>query len=206
MPTVTQQQLIPLPEPRLRSKVSLERALAERRSKRAYASAPVELAEAGQLLWAAQGITGPEEQRTAPSAGALYPLELYLSATKVDGLAPGLYRYHPEAHELALHAAGDRRRDLTAAADDQDCVRFSACVILLAAATERTAVKYGQRAAKFICLEAGHAAENACLQATALGLGVCEVGAFDPEAVKGLFHLPAEEEAIYMLTVGRPIR
>jgi SagB-type dehydrogenase family enzyme len=183
--------------------MSIEEVIAARRSRRAYSSQPVTLAEAGQLLWAAQGITGPENQRTAPSAGALYPLEVYLSATRVEGLAPGIYKYDPEQHSLVLHAAGDRRKDLTAVAADQDCMRFSACAILFAAVYERTAAKYGDRAARFICIETGHALENVYLQATALGLGTCLVGAFEPGDVARVAELPADEKPVCMLTAGR---
>ena len=195
---------IALPVPRLKSKLSIEQALSARRSRRTYAPAPVTLAEAGQLLWAAQGVTGPEGQRTAPSAGALFPLEVYLSATRVDGLAPGVYLYDPESHRLTEHLPGDRRRDLTAAAADQDSMRFSGCALILAAVVERCAVKYGERAGRLIALEAGHAAQNVYLQASALNLAVCAVGTFSAQDVREAVQLPADQEPVYLLTVGRP--
>jgi SagB-type dehydrogenase family enzyme len=201
--TVVQQETVALPAPRRKGAMSVEECIAARRSRRAYASDPVTLAELGQLLWAAQGITGPEGQRTAPSAGALYPLELYVSASRVGGLAPGIYKYSPENHDLTLHIAGDRRRELTALAKDQDCMRFSACAILFAAVFERTASKYADRALRFVCMEVGHAAENMCLQATALGLGTCVVGAFEPAELRREVQLPKQEEPVSMLTVGR---
>ena len=201
--TVVQQETVALPAPQRKGTMSLEESIAARRSRRAYASHPVTLAELGQLLWAAQGITGPEGQRTAPSAGALYPLELYVSASKVEGLAPGIYKYDPEHHDLTLHVAGDRRRELTAAAKDQDCMRFSACAILFAADYERTASKYAERAIRFVCLEVGHASENVYLQATALGLGTCAIGAFEPAELRREVQLPKEEEPVSMLTIGR---
>jgi SagB-type dehydrogenase family enzyme len=201
---VTKPLSIALPAPLRKGKGSVEQALAARRSRRSYASAPVTLAEAGQLLWAAQGVTGPEGQRTAPSAGALFPLELYLAASRVEGLAPGIYRYNAAEHALELHVAGDRRREMTAAASGQDCMRFAACALVLAAVPERCA-KYGDRAAKFIHIEAGHAAQNVYLQAESLELGVCAVGAFSAGEVQRAAELGRDEQAVYLLTVGRRI-
>lgn len=200
---VVHQETVALPAAMLKGEVSLEEAIAARRSRRAYTSDPLTLAELGQLLWAAQGITGPEGQRTAPSAGALYPLELYVSASKVEGLAPGIYKYSPEGHDLTLRAIGDRRREWTAASKDQDCMRFSACAILFAADYGLTVSKYGDRGVRFVCMEVGHAAENVYLQATALGLGTCEVGAFEPAELRREAQLPKDEEPVCMLTVGR---
>lgn len=197
-----QPQMIALPEPRLRGKVSLEQALASRRSRRAYRGEPLALAEAAQLLWAAQGITGPDGQRTAPSAGARYPLEIYLAAVRVEGLEAGIYHYDPDEHALELQAAGDRRRELTAAASSQDCVRFAPCTLLLTAVVERSASKYGERAGKYIDIEAGHVAQNVYLEAEALGLGVCAVGAFSADAVRAVAELGPDREIVYLLTAG----
>ncbi|MGD0200568.1 MAG: SagB/ThcOx family dehydrogenase [Bryobacteraceae bacterium] len=192
-----------LPAPRTKGTLSIEEAIAARRSQRAYRSDPLTLAEAAQLLWSAQGITGPERQRTAPSAGALFPLELYLCVSRVEGLEPGTYRYHPRPHELVLVSPGDKRRELAAAALDQDCIRFSSCILLFAAVPERITVKYGQRGLRYIHMEAGHAAENVYLQATALGLGTVVVGAFDDAQLARIAHLAAGEEAVYMMPVGK---
>ena len=199
-----QQETIALPAPRLKGRMTVEAALASRRSRRAYAGDPVALVDAAQLLWAAQGVTGPEGRRTAPSAGALFPLEVYLSATRVEGLPPGIYKYSPAEHSLVLHVAGDRRRQLTAAAADQDCMRFSACALLFAAVYERTTVKYGRRSMQLVCMEAAHALGNAHLQATALGLSSCPVGAFDAEQIRQAAQLPDSEEPVYLLTAGKP--
>ena len=199
----TEPLAIALAAPQRRGKGSIEQLLAARRSRRSYAGTPVTLAQVGQLLWAAQGVTGPEGQRTAPSAGALYPLELYIMASRVEGLAPGIYHYNPHEHEIEPHVAGDRRSEMTAAASDQDCMRFAACALIFAAVPARTEVKYGDRAAKFIHIEAGHAAQNVCLQAEALGLGVCVMGAFAPDQVHRAAELAAGEEAVYLMSVGR---
>jgi SagB-type dehydrogenase family enzyme len=198
-----QELTIRLPAPRLKGRMSIEEAIAARRSKRAFRSDPVRLADAGQLLWAAQGITDPEEQkRAAPSAGALYPLEVYLVATQVEGLAPGVYRYRPEEHDLVLQTAGRLRSDL-AASIDQDCIRFATCVLVFAAVYERTAVRFGERTVCFVHMEAAHAAENVQLQGTALGLGSVMVGAFKADEISRILGLPEGQETVYLMAVGK---
>ena len=183
--------------------MSLEEAIASRRSRRAYLADPVKLAEAGQLLWAAQGVTDAEEQkRAAPSAAALYSLETYLVATKVDGLAPGVYKYRPEEHDLVLHSAGNLRRDL-AVSIDQDCVRFSACLLVFAGVYDRITAKFGERGICFVHMEAAHAAQNVQLQATALRLGSVMIGAFKAEDIRRILSLPEGEEPVYLMAVGK---
>jgi SagB-type dehydrogenase family enzyme len=195
---------IRLPEPRRQSNVSVESALQNRRSVREYRDEPLTLAEVSQLLWAAQGITGPEDRRTAPSAGALYPLEVYLVAGRVNDLASGIYRYQPRRHELVRIVEGDKRIRLAAAALDQDCVRHGAATIVVAAVYERVTKKYGKRGVMYVHMEAGHAAQNVFLQAVALNLGTVVVGAFEDDPVKKLLTLPVEEQPLYLLPVGRP--
>ena len=192
-----------LPEPRTRSAMSLEQALSERRSTREYRDAPVSLGEIGQLAWAAQGVTHAG-YRSAPSAGALYPLELYMVVGKADGAQPGVYKYLPGGHRLKRVRAGDLRDALSRAVLGQDCVRDAAGVLVLAAVERRTTRKYGARGVRYIHMEVGHAAQNALLQATSLGLGAVVVGAFDDAAVKTLLGLPAEEQALCLLPFGRP--
>jgi len=203
MPATAAIEVIALPKPRLKGGMSLEEAIAARRSKRGYRGEPLRLNDTAQLLWAAQGITGPEDKRAAPSAGALFPLELYLSVTKVEGIPPGVYKYDPAAHSLTLHRDGDRRRELTAAAMDQDCVRFSAGVLIFTAVASRTVGKYGERGRRYIDMEAAHASENVYLQAAALGLGTVAVGAFDPAAVTKCLELPRAHKPVYLMPVGR---
>lgn len=192
-----------LPRPQTESRVSLERCLFERRSVRSYRHGPLTAAEVGQLLWAAQGITAEGFLRTAPSAGALYPLEIYVVAGEAEDIAPGLYQYQPDRHGLVLVKSGDLRRELAQAALEQGCVRDAAITILLAAVYGRTSAKYGDRATRYVHMEAGHAAQNVCLQATALGLGVVTVGAFRDENVKQIAGLPRNQEPIYLMPVGR---
>ena len=196
-------ELIKLPEPRLSGNMSLEEALRSRRSVREYADGPLELEEISQLLWSAQGETASWGGRTAPSAGALYPLEVYLIAGYVNGLDNGIFKYVPQGHELTLHKEGDVLAKLQAAALGQSSIGEAAVDILIAAAFERTAARYGERAARYIYMEAGHAAQNICLQATALGLGTVPIGAFNDKLVSKVVGLPANEDPLYILPVGR---
>jgi SagB-type dehydrogenase family enzyme len=193
----------PLPEPRGKSDRSVEECLSARRSIREYKEAPLTLAEVGQLLWAAQGLTGSDGYRTAPSAGALFPLEVYLVAGRVEALAAGIYKYRPERHELILLAVGDRHQALARAALEQNCVRHGAATLVFSAVYERTTGKYGQRGIRYVHMEAGHAAQNVCLEATALGLGTVPVGAFDDASVKRIVKMPDQETPLYLLLIGR---
>ena len=184
----------------------LEQLLRERRSVRGYADAPLARDEVMKLLWAGQGITSPQGGRTAPSAGALYPLELYVVAGNVSDLAPGVYRYSPESNGLSQVKEGDVRASLAAACLGQSPVRSGAVDIVIAAVYERTAIKYGSRAERYVHLEAGHAAQNICLQAVALDLGLVTVGAFSDVAVKAIVGMSEGETPLYVLPVGRPQR
>jgi SagB-type dehydrogenase family enzyme len=197
------QPVIGLPDPIREGRMSIEECLELRRSVRTYAEPPLTIAEAGQLLWAAQGITAAGKFRTAPSAGALYPLETYLIAGNVTKLRPGIYKYRPARHELLRVAEGDRREALAGAALGQDAIRRGAAVIFFSAVYARTAARYKDRAARYVHIEAGHAAQNICLQAVALKLGVVPIGAFSDEEVKRALKLPEDEEPLYILPTGR---
>jgi SagB-type dehydrogenase family enzyme len=191
-----------LPEPNLDGHQSIENALQHRRSIREYSDDPVTLAEVSQLLWSAQGITDPEGLRAAPSAGALYPLEIYLAAGRVDSLPGGIYRYKPRGHVLVNIAGGDLMNDLSGAALGQDCIRDSAIVIVIAVVYGRTMSKYRERGERYIYMEAGHVGQNISLQAVSLGLGTVMVGAFDDQGVKEVLQLPDKEYPIYLVPVG----
>lgn len=192
-----------LPQPRLESSTSIEAALRLRRSMRDYEKGPLALSEISQLLWAAQGITDPEGLRTAPSAGALYPLEVYLAAGDVDSLSPGIYRYTPDGHKLVAISQGDARLALCKAARDQECVRGAAAVIVITAVYQRTTKKYGQRGIQYAHIEVGCASENIYLQAVALNLGVVYVGAFSDEEVSAILNLKGSEQPLAILPIGR---
>ena len=202
-PALDAADAVKLPEPRRDSDVSLEECLASRRSVRGYRDEALSLAEVSQLLWAAQGITGSGGKRTAPSAGALYPLETYLIAGRVKGLAPGVYKYRPDRGELTLVAAGDKRAELAAAALGQRSVSSGAVTIALSAIYGRTTGKYKQRGIQYVHIEAGHAGQNVCLQATALGLGTVTIGAFRDAEVKRIVKMAGEEVPLYLLPIGR---
>lgn len=197
-------RIIVLPEPRSDGEMSVEAALRARHSVRDYADEPITLAELSQLLWAAQGVTHGGSMRTAPSAGALYPLELYVVAVRVDDLAPGVYKYQVGDHELREVTGEDVHRDVAAAALSQDCVANAAAVLVVAAAVERTAAKYGRRAERYVLIEVGAAVENVCLQAEALGLGTLCVGAFNDGRVKDIVRMPRQEAPFAIVPVGRP--
>jgi SagB-type dehydrogenase family enzyme len=195
---------IALPEARREGRVPVERALAGRRSVREYADAPLPLAELAQLAWAAQGVSDPAGYRTAPSAGALYPLELYLAAGEVLGLEPGVYRYLPQGHRLVRHAGGDVRGAVARAALLQLWIADAPAILVLAGVIERSAAKYGDRARRYVHMEVGHAAQNVYLQAETLGIGTCMVGAFHDGQLKRVLALPDEVEPLALLPVGRP--
>jgi SagB-type dehydrogenase family enzyme len=196
---------ISLPRPEYEGDFSVEQSLLERRSTRSYANEPLTLDEISQLLWAAQGITDAGGHRTAPSAGALYPLEVYIVVGDVEGLAPGIYHYLPEDYELELLGGGDMRDKLADAALSQSSVRDGAVSIVITAIYERTTDKYGERGIRYVHIEVGHAAQNICLQATAMGLGLVTVGAFHDEDVAEVLGLADDEKPMYIIPVGRKI-
>lgn len=192
-----------LPAPRAHDGGPLNEAIANRRSHRSFRRGALTLSQVSQLLWAAQGITDQAGRRTAPSAGALYPLEIYLVAGRAEGLEPGVYRYLPRGHRLRPVIRGDRRSELGLAALGQPWVARSAAVLLVAADFSRTTQKYGQRGRRYVCIETGHAAQNVLLEATSLGLGAVTVGAFDDAAVGRIAGLPPNEQPLYLIAIGR---
>ncbi len=198
------QQESSLPKPSTQSDVSLEKALLHRRSIRAYQPRPLDLSILGQVLWAAQGITGNMGQRTAPSAGALYPMEILVATARIADLAAGIHHYLPHHHSLQQLQSGDLRPALAAAALEQECLHEAAAIVIVTAVPARTAVKYGRRAIRYVHMEAGHVAQNVCLQATALELGCVTVGAFDDDEIATVLNLPQGVEPLYLLPVGFP--
>jgi len=185
-------------------------ALRSRRSVRDFVSEPMPQELLALLLWAAQGITqrGSVPLRTAPSAGALYPVETYVCAARVEGLAPGLYHWELPEERLALVSA---RGDVASAARDaclgQEMVAEAPVTFIWSAVWARSASKYGDRALRYAYLDAGHLAENLHLAAVSLGLGACMVGAFFDDAMNALAGVDGREEAvIYAACVGKPSR
>ena len=193
-----------LPKPRYKSNISVEEAISKRRSVRSYLDKSLELEEISQLLWAAQGITDDKKKfRAAPSAGALFPLEVFLVIGNVSLLEDGIYRYDPFNHEITKLKEGDYRNDLSLAALGQSCVKNSAISIVFAGVYDRITRKYGERGIRYTYMEAGHAAQNVYLQAEALGLGTVVVGAFIDDKVKDVIGMKEEETPLYILPVGK---
>lgn len=192
-----------LPAPSREGEVSVEQTLADRRSERSFTSDPLGIDALSQLLWATQGVTQAETGfRTAPSAGATYPLEVWVAVGSVEGLEPGTYRYLPEEHALALRRSDDQRDALARAALGQMWIADAPVVVVLTAVYERTTSRYGPRGERYVHMEVGHAAQNLYLQAEALGLGTVTVGAFDDASVQEV--LDTHEAPMAILPVGIP--
>ena len=191
--------ILQLPLPERKRRMSLEEALAARRSVREFRREPITDRELSQLLWAAQGITTPEGLRTAPSAGALYPLDVWVAT------ASGFYHYEPHKHRLTRHLERDLRPDIHRAAFMQEVILQASAVLVIAAVYERMARKYGeQRTPRYVHMEAGHSAQNLLLEAVALGLGGVLIGAFNDREVEKVFSLPADQKPLYLIPVGHP--
>ena len=200
---------VSLPAPREQGEVSVEDAIASRRSRRSYGDRPLGRDELGQLCWATQGVTDRTDgHRAAPSAGALYPLELYVvvGSPGVEGLDPGIYRYRPESHELGRGRTGNRQSELRAATLDQEFVDDAPLDIIVCAVDERTTGKYGEQGRRrFVPMEAGHAGENLALQAEALGLATVSVGAFDDDRIRDVLEVPPTQRPLYIFPVGQRV-
>lgn len=204
--TYPRTRTIPLPPDFSPGGLGLEEAIARRRSLRDYSGQAMSLVELSSLLYHASGITleGSYPLRAAPSAGALYPIEIYPVVHNVEGLAAGLYHYAVREHALELLEEGDFRQQVVQYAVGQEMTGRANVVFLLTAIFQRTEWKYGVRAYRYVMIEAGHIGENIYLTATSLGLGVCAVGAFFDDDLNRLLEVDGEEEAvIYMLTVGK---
>ena len=194
---------ITLPPPAMSGNLPLEQTLQSRESVRSYSKEPLLLSEVSQLLWVGQGVNRKGGKRTAPSAGALYPLKLYLVAERIHGLDSGVYHYLPENHELELITSRSLTRDLFAVSLKQNCIKEASALIVIAGVYRRTAQKYGDRASRYVHIETGHAAQNISLQAESLGLGYVTIGAFDDDGVKRVLRMKREESPLYILPLGR---
>lgn len=197
--TMAEAKEIKLTKPAVKGDVSLEEAISRRRSVRSFYSRELDWQEISQLLWAAQGITAAglgHNLRSAPSAGALYPMELY-ALTK-----DGTYHYLPENNSLEVLGNKDLRADLAAAALGQTSVSEAPLDIVICAVYERVTGKYGARGRRYVEIEAGHIAQNIHLQAAALGLGSVPVGAFNDERVQSTLGFKQDESALYIIPVG----
>ena len=187
---------VALPPPDPRGTMPLEQAIAKRRSRRHFSREPVTLEQMGQLLWSAAGLTSPEGLRAAPSAGAMYPLEVYAAC------AEGLFHYQPEDHSLVKLVAEDIRPALAKASLGQDFVAQAPFSVIFTAIYERTTSRYGERGRRYVHMDCGYAAENVHLQAEALGLGSVSVGAFDDGAVSRVLGLDKREQPLLIIPLG----
>ncbi len=191
-------QVMQLPKPSLRGKLSLEEALDKRHSVREFSATPLTIEQISKLLWAGQGITRDWGGRTAPSAGALYPIEIYLL------LQEALYHYLPKTHSIELVTQQDLRAKLAEAALRQESITAAPAVFIICADLSRTAIKYGERSRRYVDIEVGHVGQNILLQAVSLGLGAVPIGAFSDAKVKQVLNLSQALEALYIIPVGHP--
>ena len=195
---------IKLPKPRLKGDISVEEALFKRRSVRDYRSDAITLEQLSQLLWSGQGITAMDFFRAAPSAGASYPLELFVIAGNIKGLTAGVYHYNVKDHSLSLHMKGDIREKLgSTAAFNQKCISEAPACISINAVYKRTMKTYGKRGERYVHIDTGHTAENIALQAVALGLATVMVGAFEDKKVSEILNLADELKPLYIIPVGK---
>lgn len=202
-----QPEPIYLPPPSKKGSISLEEAIARRRSVRDFTPEPISRSELSQILWAAQGISDTQGRyRTAPSAGATYPLEVFVVCGKdsIEEIDEGVYQYNINSHSLTLHYKGDARFDLSRAALDEEGIHEAPVDIVICADYERTRTRYGHRAERYVHMETGHAGQNIYLQATALGLATFAIGAFHDEQVSEVLRLEKQYEPLYIMPVGRP--
>jgi SagB-type dehydrogenase family enzyme len=199
----TEGELIELPQHKSKGTLSIEEAIERRRSRRDYGDDPVLLSDISQLCWAAQGITEANGGlRAAPSAGALYPLEIFVVVGN-SNLDAGVYHYSPRGHMLERVKKGDHRKQLREASLGQEWVESGSLDFVIAAVYDRTMVKYGERGRdRYVPMEAGHAAENIYLQAESLGLGAVTIGAFNDDQVRQVISAPSQYTPLYVMPVG----
>lgn len=195
---------IKLPEPRHEGTMSLEASLWARHSTRALSHDSLTPAEVGQLLWAAQGVNRPGGHRTTPSAMAMYPLEVYLVASRVRGVPPGVYHYRPASHDLEVVVAGDKLPDLVSRAAHATWIGDAAAVVVFGAAYDRVEGRFGAHAEIFIGIEAGAATQDVYLEAAELGLGTTYVGSAQDSALVAVVGLPQGQRPVGIMPVGRP--
>ena len=214
------QTIIKLPSPQLKGKVSLEETVLRRRAARRYRRDPLDLSQLGQILWSAQGITGTREFRAAPSAGATYPLEIFVlvgkqgvidnevpmqSGQAPEALQAGIYQYEVDSHSLSLHKPADLRPDLARATLDQEFIIDAPVDIVICALYHRTSYRYGRRGERYVHIEVGHVGENIHLQAVALGLATVEIGAFNDEEVRKVLGVEEQIKPLYIMPLGKPL-
>lgn len=196
-----------LPPPSQQGVMSLEEAIARRRSVRDFTPESISQSQLSQILWAAQGITGTSFRlRSVPSAGATYPLETFVICGKngIEDIDEGIYRYNIDNHSLTLHYKEDVRLELAGAALGQEYICQAPVDIVICALYERTTSGYGSRGERYVHMEVGHSGQNIYLQATALGLATVAIGAFHGEEVRQILRLDKQNKPLYIMPLGRP--
>jgi len=210
------QTIIKLPTPQLKGKVSLEETILRRRSVRRYRKEPLQLSQLSQILWSAQGITGTKAFRAAPSAGATYPIEIFVVVGKQSVIASkarqasetllaGIYHYETNSHSLNLHKIADLRPGLASATLDQEFIIDAPVDIVICALYHRTSYMYGRRGERYVHMEVGHVGENIHLQAVALGLATVEIGAFNDEDVSRVLEVDEQIKPLYIMPLGKAV-
>ncbi len=195
---------ITLPAPERSGNVSVEETLQQRRSVREYADVPLSLKEISQLAWSAQGITDQGTGfRTAPSAGATFPMEINLLITEVEDMPDGVYRYNYRDHILEKKIDGDRRQELFEVALRQPSIINAPVVMVITGVVARTEQRYGGRALRYVYMEAGHVAQNVYLQGVALDIGTVVIGAFQDDRVADVLKLADGEYPLYIMPLGK---
>jgi SagB-type dehydrogenase family enzyme len=199
-----------LSSPKTDGDVSVERVLAHRRSRRDFQNKAISEGQLSQILWAAYGVTSPRSAasnsrdglRTAPSAGALYPLNIYAIIGNVEGIEPGVYKYISDEHKIVRTMAGDARKKLSEAALSQRMLAEAPMTVFYSAVFDRTTKRYGDRGINYVYMEPGHSAQNVYLQSEASGLGTCAIGAFSDNKISELLKLMPNENPLYLMPVG----
>jgi len=191
-----------LPAPKTDGKISVEEAISNRRSRRDFQNKALSADQLSQILWAAYGISSPKGLRTAPSAGARYPLEIYAIIGNVEGMEPGVYRYIPQEHKVVQTVDKDVRKELSEAALGQSMVKAAPVSVFYSAVFNRTTETYGERGHRYVHMDLGHSAQNIYLQAEALQLGTCGIGAFTDNMIKQILKLPTSEVPLYLMPIG----
>jgi SagB-type dehydrogenase family enzyme len=182
----------------------LENILHQRRSVRRFSQAELTIEQVGRLLFAGQGVNRPKGYRTVPSAGALYPLELFLVAGGVSSLEPGVYRYRPLEHDLVRVTPGDLREEVAEACLGQRWIATAPAQIVISAVSKRVTGKYGVRGVQYVHMEAGAVSQSIALEAVSLGLGTTVVGAFQDQSLQEILGSGSEEQPLLVLPVGVP--
>ena len=199
MSTTATPETIELPQPKSAGGMPLHEVLARRRSRREYLDRGLTAEQIGQLCWAGQGITSAHGFRTAPSAGALYPIVLFVADER------GVFEYQPQKQRLVPRVSGDQRRRLERAALGQDCVGSAPVCLIVTYDPGRLSGKYGRRSERYCWLEAGHVAQNILLQATSMDLASAPIGAFHDQSVAKTLQLPSRLHPAYLLPIGYPV-